>query len=240
MHVEEMAEMIGRAHGAALDAVTRALWGAVATEQVNEEDAARLSAAIEARKALGKAPGGATVFQRGMMSRKPQRPPERSEAIERARRWAAAGRMPPTIASKFTHGEQAALAVIALEVSKRNTCSMAIGAIGALAGVSSSTVKRAIKQARALGLLSVQERRLSRSRNDTNIVHIVSKAWLSWLELRGSRGGVQPCTGMNTRDLTKNRARSSLSERRATGRTESRPPGASYPETDAGPLRTIL
>lgn len=68
---------------------------------------------------------------------------------------AAVGRMPPAVACKFTQGEQAALAVIAVEVTKRNTCSIAIGAIAALAGVSKSTVKRPIRQARALGFMTV-------------------------------------------------------------------------------------
>ena len=74
--------------------------------------------------------------------------------------------MPPAITAKFTHGEQAALAVIAVEVTKRTTCSMAVGAIAAVAGVSVPTVKRAVRQARILGFLTVEERRLSRYRSD--------------------------------------------------------------------------
>ncbi|MBY0256123.1 hypothetical protein [Methylobacterium sp.] len=97
------------------------------------------------------------------------------------------------------------LAVIAFEVTKRKACMMAIGAVAALAGVSESTVKRAIRQARVLGFLTVQERRLSRYRNDTNIVRIISKAWTSWLELRGSGGGVQRRTGTNTSGLPEGR-----------------------------------
>src|SRR4051812_19140719 len=103
-------------------------------------------------------------------ARKSQRPPVRSVAIERRRRWAAAGRLPPRIAAHFTTGEQATLAVVAVEMVKRNACTLAIGAVAALAGVSESTVKRALRQARALGLIKVEERRLSRFRNDTNVV----------------------------------------------------------------------
>lgn len=202
MHVENMAAAIGRAHGAALDEVSRALWASVAAGQIGEAQALRLSEAIDARRTPTR--GAQAAAGRGFLPvgltppRKHQRPPDRTEALERARRWAAAGRMPPAIACKFTHGEQAALAVIAVEVTKRNACSMAIGAIAALAGISESTVKRAIRQARALGLLTVQERRISRYRNDTNIVRIISKAWLSWIELRGAGGGVQPRPGTNT------------------------------------------
>lgn len=209
MLVEDMAAAIGRAHGAALDEVTRALWAGVAAGEIGDEDAARLSDAIERRRvprAAAQAVAGQGFLPgRGTSPRKHQRPPDRAEALERSRRWAAAGRMPPAIACKFTSGEQAALAVIAVEVTKRNACSMAIGAIAAIAGVSESTVKRAVRQARALGFLKVQERRLSRYRNDTNIVRIISKAWLSWIELRGQGGGVQRCTSTNTRGFREGR-----------------------------------
>jgi hypothetical protein len=209
MLFEKMAEMISRAPIAALDDVTRALWAAVSAAQLDEAQALRLSEAIDARRMHSKgvqaAAGRGLLPARVAPPRKHQRPPERSEARERSRRWAAAGRMPPAIACKFTQGEQAALAVITVEMTKRQTCTMAIGAIAALAGVSESTVKRAIRQARALGFLTVQERRLSRYRNDTNIVRIISKAWLSWLELRGSGGGVQTRPGTNTRGFRKER-----------------------------------
>ncbi|WP_264051710.1 hypothetical protein [Methylobacterium flocculans] len=201
MLFEEMAEAIGRAHGSALDEVSRALWASVAIGQVSDEGAALLSAAIEARRPLrgpisGPKPVGAITLRL-----KPQRCPDRAKALERTRRWAAAGRMPPNIAMKFTLGEQAALAVIAFEISRRQFCDKSIGDIGCVAGVSESTVKRAVRQAKALGFLTVQERRLSRYRNDTNIVRIISKAWLAWIDLRGARGGVQPRPGTNTSDL---------------------------------------
>lgn len=208
MLVGEMAEAIGRAHGAALDDVTRALWAAVSAGQIDEAQALRLSEAIDARrvprKGVQAAAGRGFPPVRVTPPRKHQRPPERSEALEKSRRWAAAGRMPPNIACKFTPGEQAALAVIAFEVAKRQFCDKSLKEIGDLAGVSQSTVKRAIRQARALGFLTVQERRLTRYRNDTNIVRIIGKAWLAWIELRG-RGGVQPRTGTNTSGLREGR-----------------------------------
>ncbi len=52
MHVEEMADAIGRAHGAALDDVTRSLWAAHAAGQCSDDDATRLSEAIQARRML--------------------------------------------------------------------------------------------------------------------------------------------------------------------------------------------
>jgi hypothetical protein len=99
--------------------------------------------------------------------------------------------MPPKIASHFTVGEQAALAVVAVEITKRGHCMLAIGAIAALASVSDATVKRALRQGRALGLITVEERRLSRFRNDTNVVRVISREWLSWLRLGCSEAGVK-------------------------------------------------
>ena len=230
MLVEEMADAIGRTQGHALDAVTRALWAAVATGQIGDEDAGRLSAAIEARKGLEKAVSGFKPPRAVALVLKRQRAPERSEALERCRRWAAAGRMPPGIACKFTPGEQAALAVIAVEMRKRNACSMAIGAIAAIAGVSTSTVKRAIRHARAHGFLTVQERRVSRYRNETNIVRIISRAWLSWVEMRGSGGGVQRCTGTNTSDLLKRGQRASHTAQKVSEGPEGRPIYALHPQ----------
>src|SRR5215210_3520349 len=137
--------------------------------------------------------------------------------------------MPPKIACHFTPGEQAALAVIAVEVTKRGACSLVIGAVAALAGVSESTVKRALRQARALGLITIQERRLSRFRNDTNVVRVISREWLSWLELRRSGGGVQPRTGTNTRDLERRRERPSQASQRVSEGMRDDRRGASGP-----------
>jgi len=165
----------------------------------------------------------------GLCSPHRLRPPVRSAAVERRRRWAAAGRMPPSIAAHFTTGEQAALAVVAVEVTKRNACSMAIGAVAALAGVSESTVKRALRHARAIGLLLIKERRLSRYRNDTNVVTVISREWLTWLELRRSGGGVQSRPGTNTRGFRDGAIGVDQPRARAAADSHKRPYGTGRP-----------
>ena len=221
MLAEEMAEAIRTCARDALDEVTRALWTAVGAGQIGDEDAIRLSEAIDARRVPSKGAqataGWGFLPGRGMPPRKHQRSPDRAEALEKSRRWAAAGRMPPNIAMKFTSGEQAALAVIAFEFGKRQFCDKSHREIGDVAGVSESTVKRAIRQARKIGLLTVQERRLSRYRNDTNVLRIISKAWLAWIDLRGARGGVQPRTGTNTSGLRKGRSENREGASRSQG-----------------------
>ena len=236
----QLEEVIGRAQGAALDAVTRALWAAHAAGQCSDDDATRLDAAIQARRKLEQATrgggGGHGTLEAALTRRRPQRPPVRSVAIERRRRWAAAGRLPPKLAALFTLGEQAALAVVALEVSKRNACTLAIGAVAALAGVSETTVRRALRQAKALGFVTVEERRLSRFRNETNVVSIISNAWTSWLRLRSPGGGCQSWQGTNTSVNKRGRQRPSGPPERATG-GQGRARAGGLRDSSTGPSR---
>ena len=58
-------------------------------------------------------------------------------------------------------GEAAVLAVVAVEVRHHGACTLTIGHIAALAGVGRSTVKRALREAHALGVIRIKERRLS-------------------------------------------------------------------------------
>ena len=128
--------------------------------------------------------------------------------MERRRRWAASGRLPPAIAARFTLAEQAVLAEVAVEVAKRGDCRLAVGHIAAVAGVSETMVRNAIREARMHGLLTVEERRLARFRSDTNIVCIVSREWTAWLRLarsgeratvaRLAGGGCRSPQGTNT------------------------------------------
>src|ERR1700712_4067093 len=161
MIYEEIRQAVMAAPRERLPELSAALWKGFAAGTVTETEAEELSLAIEARKAIGATQSPASDVRqlgRTIPARKPQRPPVRSVAIERRRCWAAAGRMPPKIAAHFTLGEQAALAVVAVEVTKRSTRMLAVGAIAALAGVSETTVRRALRQAKMLGFVTVEER----------------------------------------------------------------------------------
>ena len=95
--------------------------------------------------------------------------------------------MRPEDAGSFTQGEQAVLAVIAFEVRTKGLCALPIDAIGAFAGVGRTVVKTAQRLAQQLGLLIVTERRVTRDRNDTNLVRVTSPLWLRWLRRRSVR-----------------------------------------------------
>ncbi len=49
--------------------------------------------------------------------------------------------------------------------------------------VAETTVRNAIREAGKLGLVTVEERRITGFRNDTNIVRIVAPEWTAWLRL---------------------------------------------------------
>lgn len=178
---------------AALPAVASALWRAFAEGQVTEVEAEALSALIEARQTkhetVSHLPGEAHTGRDTPQDRQNRQRtgvgsrPRTDASLERRRRWAASGRLPPTLAARFTLAEQAVLALIAAETARWGDCRLAIEHLASLAGVSRSTVKSAIREARKLGLLTVEERRLTGFRNDTNVVRIVSPEWTAWLRL---------------------------------------------------------
>lgn len=213
---------------AALPAVAAALWRALANGQITEPEAETLSALIDARREAHAArhsplsppdpgtgdnvgnphigPEASGSRRTGVGSR-----PRTDASLERRRRWAASGRLPPAIAAQFTAGEQAVLALVAAETARRKDCRLAIEHMAAIAGVGRSTVKNALREARRLGLITVEERKVTGWRNDTNVVRIVSTEWTAWLRLTrrsptltnevpsGSQGGgVKSATGTPT------------------------------------------
>jgi hypothetical protein len=106
------------------------------------------------------------------------------------------GAVPAKIAAAFTMAELAVLAVMGRQCRRGGTCSLHIDAIAALAGVSRTTVKRAMRQARLLGLVLVKERRIPGRKSLTNVVSVVSREWLAWLKL-GVGGQKRPSTVNN-------------------------------------------
>ena len=113
-------------------------------------------------------------------------------SLERRRRWAASGCLPPPLASRFTLAEQAVLSAVAAEHRKRGDCRITNKEIADVAGVSITTVKNALRAARSINLMSIEERRLTAFRNASNVVRIVSPEWRAWLRLGGGGKSVPP------------------------------------------------
>jgi hypothetical protein len=235
---DEIRRAIEAADRITLPQVTAALWRAFGDGQVSEAEAEALSGLIEARTdapALRRTPRAAhatstaaEVHTGRPTTQVPQsnarRPgvgsrPRTDASLERRRRWAASGRLPPGLAARFTLAEQAVLALVAAETARRKDCRLSIENMAAVTGVCRSTVKNAVREARWLGLLTVEERQITGFRNDTNVLRIVSAEWLAWLRLarrgdplpnrRGQagssspqEGGVKSATGTPTEVLT--------------------------------------
>jgi hypothetical protein len=89
--------------------------------------------------------------------------------------------MPPRLTELFTNGEAACLCAIAMEVKRRGRCDLYVDKIAAFAGVSRSTAKNAIREAKRLKLIEVQEWRQAPDWNGPNRIRIVDQAWLAWL-----------------------------------------------------------
>lgn len=183
-----------------LSELSGALWKGFAAGALSEVEAEELSTLIEARKAVCSATdrmsfAGPALRVARLATLKPQRPPVRSAAIERRRRLAASGPMPPALAARFTTGELAVLRILADEFRDRGSCALCLDAIAARAGVSRSLAKGAIRQARRLGMVEVQERRRTGAKSLPNVVTVVDREWLAWIA-RGKRigGRNQPTT----------------------------------------------
>src|SRR5829696_879458 len=184
MFVEQLRRAVEASPRAELPAVSALLWKAYGAGQVTEAEASALSEAIELKRAL---PAPQKPAQRRLGSR-----PRSPASLERRRRWAASGALPPALASRFTLAEQAVLAAIAAENRKRGDCRLTNKEIADVAGVSITTVKNALRAARMLNLISIEERRLTALRNASNVVRIVSPEWRGWLRLGGGGKSVPP------------------------------------------------
>ena len=170
-----------------LDAIARAIWSALGAGHLTEAEAARLDGLVRARRtriANGRAEGNScgTALARPPRTRRPSCP-DRQASIERRRRVAASGAVPPELAARFTQGEVAVLSVVGREAARgRPVCDWPMDRIAALAGVSRTVARGALRLAQTLGLLRVQERRRRAARSDTNVVTITAKGWWRWLK----------------------------------------------------------
>lgn len=199
-YADEIRRQAEAAPRAGLPAVTAALWRAYGEGQVTEAEAEALSGLIEARRALAAEIPAAD--RTGSARRRVGSRPRTDASMERRRRWAAAGRMPPAIAARFTLAEAAVLAVVAAETVRRGDFRMCHDHVAAVAGVSRTTVKATLRRARSLGLITIEERRVTAWRNLPNVIRIVSREWQSWMRLARrsptSGGGVESAPSPDT------------------------------------------
>lgn len=175
MFAEEVRRAVMAAPLTGLDALSKGVWAAYGAGALDDAEAGALCELIAVRRAVP-APGAPA---RRVGSR-----PRSSASMERRRAWTASGWLPPAVAARFTMGEAAALAVIVAEAAKAGRCGLPIGAIAGRAGVCATTVRNALREARRLGLVKVEERRLSYARSLPNLVMISGRELVLWVRTR--------------------------------------------------------
>ncbi|WP_137131524.1 hypothetical protein [Rhizobium sp. FY34] len=111
-------------------------------------------------------------------------PEQRSKAIERRRKWAGGGSMPPDVRAGYSEAERAALAVIADACRRKGFCDLCLDEIGRIAGVSRTSVQNAIRKARSRerSQISVRERPQQGGKSLTNVIKIVCASWIGWIK----------------------------------------------------------
>jgi hypothetical protein len=166
-----------------IDGAIKGVWQACAAGEIDFAEAARRESQL--REQAPPPPKAARVIPSVPIPR-PRRRPELADRRRQVRTLAFSGPMPPKLACMFTPSQLAVLNIVGDEVVKNGTCRLTVDEIADRAKTSSRTVRYAIKEARSRDLLVVRRRRLTRTLNLPNIVIIVSREWLTWLERRGA------------------------------------------------------
>src|SRR3712207_41854 len=195
MFCDELRRAVEESPRVELARVAQLLWKAYAAGHVTEAEASALSEAIEAKRAL---PAVQKPVQRRFGSR-----PRTAASLERRRRWAASGALPPSLACRFTLAETAVLSVVSAEVRRHGACTLTVGHIAALAGVCGQTVRNALKAAQALGFVHVEQRRVTAFRNKPNRVTIISREWIAWLRMARQGGASKSVERTHTQENNK-------------------------------------
>lgn len=179
-----------------VDEIARLSWQAWGRGLLSDDAAQATQIAADERKKTIRA--FATAPSKRLSAPSPRRPIRRQRSIGRRRSMATAGLLPSRLATNFTLGEMATLAVVAQAIKKQqhNQCEWPLGRVAALAGVCMTTARNALHEAHRLGLLTVTERRRNGRPSLTNRVVITSKLWLAWLRLAPPKERVQFCGGL--------------------------------------------
>ncbi|SNB82224.1 hypothetical protein SAMN06265338_1194 [Rhodoblastus acidophilus] len=190
-----LAALSGAKSLSVLDGIARTIWTDWASGQLTDDQAGTLAEMLERRKnevrgadtVAARAPNvSAAARAQGRPShfppkRKQPASPNRRASIERRRRLACSGPMPPTLACLFTTGELAVLRIVADEVRDHRQCRLTLGEISARAGVGITTARNALRYAAREGLVTIEERRRDKRPNLSNVVRIVSREWMVWI-----------------------------------------------------------
>ena len=188
MYAEELRRAVFGAPRERLAQISAVIWKSYAAGALTEDAAQELAEAVERRKATP-----VTSVARRFVGARPRSP----QSLERRRSWSAGGWLPPAMAAAFTTAELAALSVVIREIAIRGACELPAAAIAGKAGVSTTSARNAVREARKRGILHVQERRVAYDRNRPNLITIGSKELALWIRTRArtAMGEIPPSSG---------------------------------------------
>lgn len=193
MFTDQIEAAIAHASPTSLVELSSAVWKTHAAGGLPDDEAQRLAELIHARQTVTKEAKESRKDNKRSLPlfapRKVQRPPVRSAAIERRRRLAASGPLPPALAARFTTSEAAVMRIVGDECREKGRCVLPLDAIAARAGVGRTTAQNALRLARRLGMVAIEERRQTGAKNLPNRIAVVDHEWLQWLA-RGPKRGI--------------------------------------------------
>jgi hypothetical protein len=197
MFINALTSAIDAAYPKQIDYLSRQLWQAHAAGHIGDEDAQALAERLHGRRGVAQGalfrPGGSQTPPKPMglpagFKRAPEaKSPDRRRSIERRRRLAASGPMPPALAAQYTVGELAVLRIVGDEIHAKGTCTASLGEIAPRAGVCRKLVQLTLRRAARDGLITIERRPRPGRKNLTNVVRIISAEWLTWLRHRNHR-----------------------------------------------------
>jgi hypothetical protein len=207
MFINALADAIDAAQPKQFDYLSRQLWQAHAAGHIPDQDAQSLAERLHSRRgdsdaaqgalfrlASGVTPSKGQNAPRAFLRAPESKSPDRRRSIERRRRLAASGPMPPTLACQYTVGELAVLRIVGDEFHSKGTCDRSLNEIAARAGVCRKLAQITLRMAARDGLITVERRPRPGRKNLTNVVRIISQPWLTWLRHRNHRPGGDPST----------------------------------------------
>lgn len=216
MFADHIKTALSTARGRALDDVSRVIWKGLAEGLLSDDEAQAFAEQLHARRMAGSASRGSSAPTGGIgrpasifPARRPQRPRLRAVSIERRRRLASSGPLPPSLACRFTVGELACLRIVGDEWRGKGACRLTLGEVAARAGVCRKLAQNTMRRAARMGLLAIEERRLKGRPNLPNVLVVVCREWSAWLHRgQGIAGKKNAPTDTNFYPKKKTRAAS--------------------------------
>jgi hypothetical protein len=117
-----------------------------------------------------------------------ERDGEISARMRLRRLWGGTSSLPPDVRVRLTLGQQAVLVAILRQCKISGICSLTNSQIAGLAGCCRTLVSQAKSIARRLGLITIQERRVSLRSNMSSVIRISCSKLMEWIR-RGPVGG---------------------------------------------------